>query len=183
MAKKWSEQEKDIVRDIWASPMHVKLQTHRLPGRNLHSIQAMAIKLKLGAKSRGFSPKLVEIKALMRDGEPRTSKEIAARVGMSMCQVRGLLAVEIEEKRFHVASWRQQGRNGQWLRLYRSGKGRSAAQPAPMTVNERAAKFLSNVDPDEFEFKRKRYYLRRLIKTGRAIRRDALTEALFGRAA
>lgn len=183
MGTRWSEEEKAILRDIWKSPIPANLQAHRLPLRNIDNINRMAVRLKLGAKRRDYSPMLQVIRELMRDGEPRTTKEIAARVNGSVCQVRILLDAEVTGKRFHVMRWSQGGRNGQWQKVYRFGKGRNAECPAPMTQSERNRKFLERADPDEMEFRHKRYYLRRLIKTGRATRRDPLTEALFGRAA
>lgn len=182
MGARWSEEEKQVLREIWASPIPVKLQTHKLPTRNIDSIKQMGSKLGLNGKNRAFSPLLEKIRELMADRQPRTSLEVAMRVGGSISQVRDLMDGECAVNRFHIERWQQTGSNGRWQKVFKMGRGKNAEKPTPMTNMQRSRLFRARVDQDEYLFKRKKYALNRAIKTGRVIRRDPLVAALFGEA-
>jgi len=179
--RRYSEEEKQIVREIWASPVLLKQQMDRLPGRTPCSVQRQAKVLELGRKNHSASPLYERICALMADKEARTVKEITNALFASQSRTNKLLRAACESGEFHIASYRPRPVNGTPTPVFRKGKGRNAKLAPAMTLAERARKFRRDVDPVEYAFKRRKYALNRKIKLGR-VRPHALSDALFGRA-
>lgn len=178
---RYSEEEKEIVREIWASPVLLKQQMDRLPGRTPWSVQRQATVLELGPKNHSESPLYERICVLMDDKEARTVKEIAAALFASQSRTNKLLRKACDSGEFHIAKYRPRPVNGTPTPVFRKGKGRNARRATVMTLAERARKFRMQVDPVEYAFKRRKYALNRKIKLGR-VRPGALSNALFGRA-
>lgn len=180
MGARWSEEELQVVRDMWKSTVPTKLQAHKLPGRTVHSIERMAWKLGLEKKPRGHSEMLIEVERLLSDGKPRTTQDVFKEIAVDPGYAHVLMARLVREGRAHIAVWRQVGVNGQWQAIYLIGAGESAKKPRPMTQRQRTARYLERVDPVELEIMKKKYNVRRRRVVPQV---DDLTQAFFGRAA
>ncbi len=180
MGAKWTDEEIATLREMWQSPIPMKHQMHRLPGRGAEYAFRMARKLGLGLKNRSYSKMLFEIEKLMSDGKPRTARDVFKEIDIELSHARDLLTRLVSEQRAHIPIWRQTGCNGQWQAIYLIGKGESQPKPRPMTQKQRTERFLSRLDPVEIDIMKQRYAARKR-KAPRVI--DPITQALFGRAA
>lgn len=176
---RWSEEDKAILRDIWASPEPIESQVHRLPGRTVDHLRQKANALKLGSKPRG-SQGWKRIRAALQGGALLTTQAIADIVHLSGQQVRELLDAAVLRGEVHVFDWVRVSRNGKAQKRYRLGAGQSAKEPAHFTAEQRQERWLNKQDPHELFMRRRRYYVRKLADNGRLARRDPLTAALFG---
>jgi hypothetical protein len=182
MGKRWTDEERQIIRDIWSSPVFLKIDYSLLPGRSYASVAKEASKLGLGHKTKPVGPVMAKINALMQDGQPRTAKEVSKALGASRTYVHDALAAAVKRGEYHVRGFGMKPTHRRDEAAFRIGKGKSAVKPAPETPAERARRFRREVDKVEYSFKRKQYTLNRKIKVG-GVRRDPLTEAFFGKAA
>ncbi len=180
MGAKWTEEEIATLREMWQSPVPMKDQMHRLPGRSAEYAFRMAKKLGMGFKNRAYSEMLGHIEKLMMDGKPRSVHDVFKEIAVDLGHARDLLTRLVHEERAHIAIWRQTGCNGQWQALYVIGKGVNVPKPKPMTQKQRTERFMSRLDPVDIDIMKKRYAARKR-KAPRVI--DPITQALFGRAA
>jgi hypothetical protein len=180
MAAKWTEAEREIVRSIWKTPSLLKCDVPVLPGRTFASIAKQASKLGLGRKAHIASHQLERAKKLMADKKPRSSKEIAKALSAGRCHLHVLLMNAVERGEFHIAGYGMAPRYRRNEACFKLGKGVSAVKPLKLTAQEKGKRFYENVDRIEHKFKRKQYTLNPKIKVG-GIKRDALTDAFFGR--
>ncbi|MDR5784086.1 hypothetical protein QCE63_32210 [Caballeronia sp. LZ065] len=176
----WSDEEIEVLKEMWKSPIPTKLQAHKLPGRAVHSIERKAFKLGLAHKPRSYSELVFEVEKLLSDCKPRTRLDVFKEIAICWGHLHEVMTRVVDEERAHIAVWRQVGKKGQWQAIYLGGKGESAKKPSPMTQRQRNLRYLERVDPVELEIMKKKYNVRRR----RAIPKvDDLTQAFFGRAA
>jgi len=180
MAKRWSPEEEAVLREIWAEPGLLKVQVERLPGRNANTAMKHAAAMGLGLKCPPVPAILEKTKALLKDGEIRTIKQIAVAIGASVCQTRKMVMRAVRTKELSVSRFRATASNGNHEAYFRLGGGSNATRPAHMTLAERSRKFRENVDPIEYAFKKKQYNLNQRIRRGK-LPHDELANALFGR--
>lgn len=130
MAMRWSDDEKNVVREIWKLGEPVASLLHRLPGRTEFAVCKMAEKLGLPGK---VVTKVATCRdallSLLADAAPRTQGEMAAAVGFSLKQVRLVVAQLADGGQIHIAEYREPYNE----RIYVWGAGENAPRRQPLT--------------------------------------------------
>lgn len=182
MGKRWTDDDREIVRDIWKKPELLKNAADRLPDRTYASIAKEACKLGLGRKTKSHGKLIALLKTILADGVPRSAKELAAQTDRARSHVFETLMSAVARGELHIPGYGLTPTHRRNEACFKIGKGKSLARPAAETPVERGRRFRREVDKLEYSFKRKQYTLNRKIKLG-GVQRDALTEAFFGKAA
>ncbi|ALS63610.1 hypothetical protein [Pandoraea apista] len=110
------------------------------------------------------------------------SKYLALVTGYSRRQMLLLLRQHHDAKELHIAKWVRYSVAGQWAPQYALGAGEDAPRPVPLTRAERwknTAKKLKD-NPEHYLRRNQNARLRYATRTGKLVRRDPLTAALFG---
>lgn len=176
---RWSDEDKAILREIWKSTESIQSQVHRLPGRTAEHLRQKAKDLGLERKPRS-APGWKRIRDTLAGGRIMTIQDLAEAVHLSTQQVRELLDAAVERGDAHIFDWVRVSRNGHAQKRFKLGSGKNAKAPAHFTHAERQERWESKQDPEELFIRRRRYYTRKLAETGKLVRRDPLTAALFG---
>jgi hypothetical protein len=156
MAKRWSPEEKEIVREIWRGTEPVKSAMHRLPGRTSKQIDDQAQRLGLDPKPK-VSLGWGRIKAVLADGVARTTNELAALAFLSAQQTKDILFRAMEGNEAHIHSWPLPEAGGMRQAKYRLGAGVSAPKPEPLTKREMQARWASQISREDMNDRRRKY--------------------------
>ena len=119
----YSPEEKQILRDIYASPETIESQVHRLPLRSLSSIEAKA--RVMGLKKTRQKPLMERISDLMSDGRPRTAAQLAKLVGGKRKFICEQLRLASDGLRYHIHSHSGSHR----AIVFKAGPGKNAERP------------------------------------------------------
>jgi len=165
MAKRWSPEEEEIVREIWCGTEQVKSVMHRLPGRSEKQIACHANRMGLEPKPR-VSLGWLRIKAVLADGKPRTAIELGKLACLSTQQTRIILFRAKDDREAYIASWMRSDAGGMSHAEYALGAGTSIPKPKPLTKKEMIGRWEKKLGREEMSERRHKYR-----QTSRSIRR------------
>lgn len=137
---RWTEQEDEIIREIWKSSRPVKEQMHRLPLRTERAILTRAQDLGIvgNRKVERFarSTLLSLIHRDLQAGECLASPDISAKYSCSTKHIGELLGVAHDRGEIHIAEWRRTRVAGPYVAVYAWGNKPDAIKPPPKTKQE-----------------------------------------------
>jgi hypothetical protein len=126
MAKRWSDEENAVLREVWKTAGPLENSLDRFPGRTMHSIYKQAAKLDLASRPRPEPATLNRIAAVLGDNKPRTAVQIADEIKTPEHRVRVHLATLIERKQVFVLSYEGPYQSA----IFMIGNGENAELPA-----------------------------------------------------
>jgi hypothetical protein len=180
MGKRWSPEEKAILKKIWRSPRLLKSHMDLLPGRTYDTAMQHATKvLKLGPKCPPASQVFRLADALMADKKVRPIREIADLTGRSVHQIRIVLNAAVERGEYRIVRWSASTTGGELQAFYKKGGGRTLPRPARLTSAERSRRFRERLGQKKYNAWRAKY--QRAQPKPFELPRDELLDALYGR--
>ncbi|RKE35275.1 hypothetical protein B0G76_1336 [Paraburkholderia sp. BL23I1N1] len=184
-AMRWSEDEDEILREIWTLRTPLKVSAARLPGRSVRGIQMRAETLELPRRrqARGTSdtrPAFVALwSALKRRG---TRIELATRAGVSN-QTAGDFIKHFRAQ-MHIVDWYRPA-DGPTTPIYKAGAGVDKPKPPNKPRDKIYSDYWKRMKrerPDLAAARIARTTFKRLEREGKLMRRDPAAVALFGTA-
>jgi hypothetical protein len=137
MAKKWTGDEIEALRQIRASGKTVKNQLHLLPDRSFLAVRFAVAKVEETRKKRGqMSWVWPNIVHALEKNPGLTASEIQARLGTGYRQIIDLLVErnQQEDKEVYVSSWKRA--RTLYVQQWSLGDFEDAVKPSRLTVEE-----------------------------------------------
>ncbi|MBB5444629.1 MULTISPECIES: hypothetical protein [unclassified Paraburkholderia] len=151
MGAKWSDEEREIVREIYKSTLSIEDQVHLLPGRTAIGIRAEARKLRVHKAHHANMSHSAMAVAVHKANAARAVEidkaTLAAQLGTSggMCQadlyrstgidkkrIRRLIAEMMKAEQVHIRDYGSRFNSA----VFVLGKGENAVRPPPLTRKE-----------------------------------------------
>jgi hypothetical protein len=140
MAKKWSEQEDQIIRDTWASNKLMKECLAQLPDRTERAVMVRVQALKLGPRPhmnrRSKSIILAIVLREMERGYVMSSRDVSNRYNCTIKHAADLLAEARAAKKVHIHAWRRTRPGGCYIAVYGFGNVEDAMRPGSKSKQE-----------------------------------------------
>lgn len=191
-APDWSPAEDALVCKMWKAGVPVKGMLKRLPLRTESAVRKRKEKLRDEA---GLEPRLTFGGAVPKrltspriwavlNRRPRTRAQIERLAKVSKCSITAF----IKENRadIHVCGWTAPDDHGRRAEIFAAGPGEDVARPPRQSraeIYQRWWQRLKRERPDVAGHRVARDNHRKLMQSGKLIRRDPAAVALFGNAA
>ena len=165
----YTEEEKQLVRDIYASPLTIISQLHLLPCRTKESIAAKAKTMGLVKVEK--APLRDRIAELMSDGKCRTAEQIEAVLGEQRKYIAAIFREKVPVGEYHIHAYIGRLR----AMVFKAGPGPNAVKPPPFhaanaahtrayRARQRKAAAMSNNDTPKKEVSKRRHTPRTVIE-------------------
>jgi len=136
-APRYTDEEDDIIRKIWASKKTIKAQMDLLPRRTVGSVSTRACFLGLGKRKtrlRGTPciPVTVFVQRALARG-PMTNAQLVKHTGFCLSPICEWTKKRHAAGELHIARWVcGNGRGSRFVAVYALGKGIDAVRPEPL---------------------------------------------------